>query len=97
MRRRAMIATALACNSKLVIADGPTTALHVTVQAQILRPRLLLDLRDRRGVSILLITHDLGVVAQTCDQIAVMYARRIAEKATSVRCSRRPTTRIGTR
>jgi peptide/nickel transport system ATP-binding protein len=78
MRQRAMIAVALSCNPKILIADEPTTALDVTIQAQILQ--LLMDLRDKRGLSIILITHDLGIVAQTCDRIAVMRGGRLLEQ-----------------
>ena len=78
MRQRAMIGVALSCNPKILIADEPTTALDVTIQAQILR--LLIDIRNKRGLSIILITHDLGIVAQTCDRIAVMRSGRLLEQ-----------------
>ncbi|RLD04031.1 MAG: ABC transporter ATP-binding protein [Chloroflexi bacterium] len=77
MQQRVMIALALACQPKLLIADEPTTALDVTIQAQILT--LLKELRDEFGISIILITHNLGVVANTCDRLAVLYAGRVAE------------------
>ena len=77
MRQRAMIAMALSCNPALLIADEPTTALDVTIQAQILR--LIDELRRKFGTSVLLITHDLGVIAETCDNVAVMYAGHIVE------------------
>ena len=78
MRQRVMIAIALACDPKLIIADEPTTALDVTIQAQILE--LMIELRERLGMSILLITHDLGVVAEMCDEVVVMYAGRVVER-----------------
>ena len=78
MRQRAMIAIALASEPRLLLADEPTTALDVTIQDQILK--LILDLKDRLGMSVVLVTHDLGVVAETCDRMAVMYAGRIAEQ-----------------
>jgi oligopeptide/dipeptide ABC transporter ATP-binding protein len=79
MRQRVMIAMALACNPKLLIADEPTTALDVTIQAQILE--LLDELRRQRDLAVLLITHDLGVVAEVADRVAVMYTGRIVEES----------------
>ncbi len=81
MRQRVMIAIALACEPKLLIADEPTTALDVTIQAQILE--LMQELRQKLGMSIIMITHDLGVVASMCERIAVMYAGHIAEYGTA--------------
>jgi oligopeptide/dipeptide ABC transporter ATP-binding protein len=78
MRQRVMIAMALSCHPKLLIADEPTTALDVTIQAQILE--LMKDLRDRLQMSIMLITHDLGVIAEMADDVAVMYAGRVVEQ-----------------
>jgi peptide/nickel transport system ATP-binding protein len=81
MRQRVMIAMALSCDPALLIADEPTTALDVTVQAQILE--LIVSLRDRLGAAVLLITHDMGVVARVADRVCVMYAGRIAEAAST--------------
>jgi peptide/nickel transport system ATP-binding protein len=77
MRQRVMIAMAMSCNPKLLVADEPTTALDVTIQAQILE--LMRDLRERTGMAMVIITHDLGVVAEVTDHVAVMYAGRIVE------------------
>ena len=88
MRQRAMIAMALACSPELLIADEPTTALDVTIQAQILR--LIVDLKERMGTAVMFITHDLGVVAETCQRVIVMYAGRIVEQATVTDLFARP-------
>src|SRR3712207_6339630 len=82
MRQRVMIAIALACDPKVLIADEPTTALDVTIQAQIIE--LLNKLQEELGMAIILITHDLGVVAETCDRVIVMYAGQVFEDRKSV-------------
>jgi oligopeptide/dipeptide ABC transporter ATP-binding protein len=88
MRQRAMIARALICRPKLLIADEPTTALDVTIQAQILE--LLLDLKREMGMAILFITHNMGIVAQIADRLAIMYAGRIVESGSVRQIFRRP-------
>jgi peptide/nickel transport system ATP-binding protein len=82
MKQRVVIAIALACEPELLIADEPTTALDVTIQAQVLV--MMRDLRDRLGTAMIMITHDLGIVSQTCDNVAVMYAGEIIESGTAV-------------
>ena len=88
MKQRVVIAIALACNPKLLIADEPTTALDVTIQAQVLQ--MMNDLKQNLGTSMILITHDLGVVAETCDKVAIMYAGEIVEYGTLDQVYRRP-------
>ena len=80
MKQRVVIAIALACNPRLLIADEPTTALDVTIQAQVLK--MMNDLKTNLGTAMILITHDLGVVAETCDKVAIMYAGEIVESGT---------------
>jgi peptide/nickel transport system ATP-binding protein len=87
-QQRVMIAMALSCHPKLLIADEPTTALDVTIQAQILK--LLRDLQKQFDISVILITHNLGVVAQTCDRLAVLYAGRVAEIGTTQEIFKNP-------
>lgn len=88
MKQRAVIAMALACNPELVIADEPTTALDVIVQAQVLKA--IEDLRNRLRLSMIMITHDLSVIAQMCDDVAIMYAGRIVEYGSAVEIYSRP-------
>ena len=88
MKQRAMIAMALSCNPALLIADEPTTALDVTIQAQILR--LIDSLKKKLGTSVLIITHDLGVIAETCENVAVMYAGHIVEQTDVKTLFRKP-------
>ena len=88
MRQRVMIAMAVSCGPKLLIADEPTTALDVTIQLQIMR--MLKQLRDDTGMGILLITHDIGLVAETADRVAVMYAGQCVEQAPAEALHTRP-------
>ena len=88
MRQRVLIAIALACRPKILLADEPTTALDVTIQDQILT--LLLSLRDQFGMSVVLVSHDLGVIAETCSRVAVMYAGQIVELADTETLLTRP-------
>lgn len=88
MRQRVMIAMALACNPEVLIADEPTTALDVTIQSQILK--LMKNLQKKLNMGIMFITHDLGVVAETCDRVAVMYAGEVVEYSTTEELFRRP-------
>jgi len=81
MRQRVMIAMALACEPDILIADEPTTALDVTIQAQILE--LMMELQKKLGMAIIMITHDMGVIAQICDEVIVMYAGNICERGTT--------------
>ena len=88
MKQRVMIAIALSCGPELLVADEPTTALDVTIQAQVLA--LLRDLKQRLGMSLLLITHDLGVVANEADEVAIFYAGRVVERAPTRELFARP-------
>jgi peptide/nickel transport system ATP-binding protein len=88
MRQRVMIAMALACNPKVLIADEPTTALDVTIQAQILD--LIRDLQARLGLAVILVTHDLGIVAQYADDVTILYSARVMEQTSSVELFRNP-------
>ena len=88
MKQRVVIAMALACNPELLLADEPTTALDVTIQAQVLE--MIRDLRKKFNTSMILITHDLGVVAETCDKVAVIYAGEIVESGTKEQIFRNP-------
>ena len=89
MKQRVVIAMALACNPELLLADEPTTALDVTIQAQVLE--MMMDLKHKLNTSMILITHDLGVVAETCDKVAVIYAGQIVESGSKEAVFRNPT------
>ena len=89
MKQRVVIAMALACNPELLLADEPTTALDVTIQAQVLE--MMMDLKKKLNTSMILITHDLGVIAETCDKVAVIYAGQIVESGTKEDIFRHPT------